>query len=169
MVGFVNVAGILSPGLTAIFAIAEEVVRILVEDLGEELKGKENYNPYRPKPEHLSDFTKMKLNQKIKENPAWGRIICRCETIPEAEIVDSIRRPVGATTIDGVKFRCRAGMGRCQGGFCMPRVMEILSRELNIPYDEVTKRGKGSHYLVNKVLCIELTEDSKESEEVAEK
>ncbi len=169
MVGFVNVAGILSPGLTSTFAIAEEVVRILIEECGEEFKEKEKYNPYRPKPEHLSDFTKMKLNQKIKENQAWGRIICRCETIPEAEIVDAIHRPVGATTVDGVKFRCRAGMGRCQGGFCMPRVLEILSRELDIPYKEVTKRGKGSHYLVNKVLCIKLTEDSKESEEVAEK
>jgi glycerol-3-phosphate dehydrogenase len=169
MVGFVNAAGILSPGLTSVFAIAEEVVRILIEDLGEDLKEKENYNPFRPKPEHLSDLSKIRLDQKIKKNPAWGRIICRCETIPEAEIIDAIRRPVGARTIDGVKFRCRAGMGRCQGGFCMPRVMEILARELNISYEEVTKRGKGSHYLVNKVLCMEMTEKSGKAEEAAMK
>ena len=169
MVGFMNVAGILSPGLTSTFAIAEEVVRILIEDLGEELKEKEKYNPYRLKPECLSDFSKLALDRKIKQNPTWGRIICRCETITEAEIIDAIRRPVGATTVDGIKFRCRAGMGRCQGGFCLPRVMEILSRELNIPYEEVTKRGKSSQYLVNKVLCLELTEKSKESGVVTNK
>ena len=74
-----------------------------------------------------------------------------------------------STFIDGIKFRCRAGMGRCQGGFCLPRVMEILSRELNIPYDEVSKRGKFSQYLVNKVLCIELTDKSKETGVVTNK
>ncbi|MGV9197979.1 MAG: (2Fe-2S)-binding protein, partial [Promethearchaeia archaeon] len=68
--------------------------------------------------------------------------------IPEKEIVDAIRRPVGATNVDGVKFRCRAGMGRCQGGFCRPRVIEILSRELDIPYEEVTKKGDKTNYLV---------------------
>lgn len=166
MWGFVNAAGILSPGLTSTFAIAEKVVKILKEDLGEELKENENYNPNRPAPEHLPLFTKDQLDAKIKENPAWSRIICRCETIPEAEILDAIHRPVGATTIDGVKFRCRAGMGRCQGGFCMPRVMEILSRELGIPYANVTKRGKGTEYLVKKVMCMELTEGTEDNKEV---
>jgi glycerol-3-phosphate dehydrogenase len=169
MWGFVNVGGILSPGLTSTFAIAEDVVKILIEDLGEELKEKEDYNPNRPKPEHLADFTKDQLDAKIKQDPAWSRIICRCETIPEAEIIDSIRRPVGATTVDGVKFRCRAGMGRCQGGFCLPRVMEILSKELNIPYEDVTKRGEGTYLLTKKVMCMDLTESVKEAEEVPTK
>ncbi len=145
--GFINVAGILSPGLTSCFAIAEKVVDFL-ELLGVELTIKENYNPIRPKPERFKDFTKEELDQKISEDPQWGKIICRCEMIPEKEIFDAIHSPVGATTVDGVKFRCRPGMGRCQGGFCRPRVMEILSRELNIPLTEITKRGEDTYILV---------------------
>jgi len=147
--GFINVAGILSPGLTATFAIAEKVVEFL-ELLGLELKIKEDYNPIRPKPERFKDFTKKELDKKIQEDPAWGRIICRCETIPEKEIINAIHAPVGANTIDGVKFRCRPGMGRCQGGFCRPRVIEILSRELNKSYEEITKKGEDTNILVSK-------------------
>ncbi len=147
--GFINVAGILSPGLTATFAIAEKVVEFL-ELLGLELKIKEDYNPTRPKPERFKDFTKEELDKKIREDPAWGRIICRCETIPEKEIIDAIHAPVGANTVDGVKFRCRPGMGRCQGGFCCPRVIEILSRELNKSYEEITKKGEDTNILVGK-------------------
>ncbi|MBA7621950.1 L-2-hydroxyglutarate dehydrogenase [subsurface metagenome] len=147
--GFINVAGILSPGLTATFAIAEKVVEFL-ELLGVELKIKEDYNPIRPKPERFKDFTKEELDIKIKEDPAWGRIICRCETIPEKEIINAIHAPVGANTVDGVKFRCRPGMGRCQGGFCRPRVIEILSRELNKKYEEITKKGEDTNILMGK-------------------
>ncbi|MHA1884977.1 MAG: FAD-dependent oxidoreductase [Promethearchaeota archaeon] len=147
--GFINVAGILSPGLTATFAIAEKVIEYL-ELLGIELKEKEDYNPIRPKPERFNEFSREELDKKIKEDSAWGRIICRCETIPEKEIINAIRAPVGATTIDGVKFRCRPGMGRCTGGFCRPRVMEILSRELKIPFKQITKRGDDTHLLVGK-------------------
>ena len=147
--GFINVAGILSPGLTATFAIAEKVVDYL-ELLGLELKVKEDYNPIRPKPERFKDFTKEELDKKIKEDPTWGRIICRCETIPEKEIINAIHAPVGANTVDGVKFRCRPGMGRCQGGFCRPRVIEILSRELNKSYEEITKKGEDTNILVGK-------------------
>jgi glycerol-3-phosphate dehydrogenase len=147
--GFINVAGILSPGLTSCFAIAEKVEEFL-ELLGVQLKIKEDYNPVRPKPERFKDFSKTELDKKIKQDPTWGRIICRCETIPEKEILDAIRAPVGATTVDGVKFRCRPGMGRCQGGFCRPRVIEILSRELNLSYEEVTKRGEYTNFLIAK-------------------
>ncbi|MHA2399368.1 MAG: FAD-dependent oxidoreductase [Promethearchaeota archaeon] len=147
--GFINVAGILSPGLTATFAIAEKVIEYL-ELLGVELKEKEDYNPIRPKPERFNEFSREELDKKIKEDSAWGRIICRCETIPEKEIITAIRAPVGATTIDGVKFRCRPGMGRCTGGFCRPRVMEILSRELKIPFEQITKRGDDTNLLVGK-------------------
>ncbi|MFX1488973.1 MAG: NAD(P)/FAD-dependent oxidoreductase [Promethearchaeota archaeon] len=145
--GFINVAGILSPGLTATFAIAEKVVEFL-ELLGVELKEREDYNPIRPKPQRFKDFTKEELDLKIQEDPAWGRIICRCETIPEKEIINAIHAPVGANTVDGVKFRCRPGMGRCQGGFCRPRVIEILSRELNKKYEEITKRGEDTNLLI---------------------
>jgi glycerol-3-phosphate dehydrogenase len=147
--GFINVAGILSPGLTSCFAIAEKIEEFL-ELLGVQLKIKENYNPIRPKPERFKDFSKAELDEKIKQDPSWGKIICRCETIPEKEILDAIHAPVGATTVDGVKFRCRPGMGRCQGGFCRPRVIEILSRELYLPYEEVTKRGEYTNFLVGK-------------------
>ncbi|MHA1191456.1 MAG: NAD(P)/FAD-dependent oxidoreductase [Promethearchaeota archaeon] len=147
--GFINVAGILSPGLTSCYAIAERVTEYL-ELLGVDLKPNDKYNPIRPKPELFKDFTKDELDQKIKKDPAWGRIICRCETIPEKEILNAIHAPVGATTVDGVKFRCRPGMGRCQGGFCRPRVMEILARELNIPYQEVTKKSEDSYFLISK-------------------
>ena len=147
--GFINVAGILSPGLTATFAIAVKIVDYL-ELLGLELKVKEDYNPIRPKPERFKDFTREELDKKIKEDPTWGRIICRCETIPEKEIINAIHAPVGANTVDGVKFRCRPGMGRCQGGFCRPRVIEILSRELNKSYEEITKKGEDTNILVGK-------------------
>jgi glycerol-3-phosphate dehydrogenase len=161
--GFINVAGILSPGLTSCYAIAGKVLEYL-ELLGVQLKIKDDYNPVRPKPERFKDFTKAELDQKIKENPDWGTIICRCETIPKAEIMNAIHSPVGARTVDGVKFRCRPGMGRCQGGFCRPRVMEILSKELDISYDRVTKRGADTYFLYGKTkdfLLNEIKEDSK--------
>jgi len=162
--GFINVAGILSPGLTSCFAIAEKIESFL-ELLGVELKVKEDYNPIRPKPMRLADFTMEELDKKIKEDPRWGNIICRCETVPEKEIIDAIHAPVGATTVDGVKFRCRPGMGRCQGGFCRPRVIEILSRELNIPYDDVTKRGEDTNLLIARTKGFVLNRSEQGEEE----
>ena len=84
----------------------------------------------------------------IRENPAYGAVICRCETVTEGEIIDAIRRVPGARSVDGVKRRVRAGMGRCQGGFCSPRVMEILARELGVDQSAVTKAGAGSELIV---------------------
>jgi glycerol-3-phosphate dehydrogenase len=153
--GFINVAGILSPGLTSCMAIAERVQEYL-ELLGVQMKVKEDYDPNRPKPERFKDYSKEEIDKKIKENPAWGRIICRCETIPEKEIIDAIHAPVGARTIDGIKFRCRPGMGRCQGGFCRPRVIEILSRELDVPYEEITKKGEDTNVLIAKTKEVRL-------------
>ena len=89
--------------------------------------------------------------QAVQENPLYGNLVCRCEVVTEAEIRDAIRRPVGARTIDGVKRRTRAGMGRCQGGFCSPRVTEILAEELGIPMTEVTKCGGESKLLVGSI------------------
>ena len=83
-------------------------------------------------------------NEWIRKNPAYGNIICRCEMISEGEILDAIHRPLGAKSLDGVKRRTRAGMGRCQSGFCSPRTMEILARELKIPMEELTKSGGAS-------------------------
>ena len=86
----------------------------------------------------------------IRENPAYGRVICRCETVTEGEIVDAITRPLGARSLDGVKRRTRAGMGRCQGGFCGPRVMEIIARETGMDLSEITKCGGHSRMVVGK-------------------
>ncbi len=146
--GLLNVAGICSPGLTASPAIGEYVVSLL-EEKGLVGEIKENYSTSR----EVVRFMELSSDEKkeaLRKNPLYGRVICRCESVTEGEIVDAIKRPNGADTLDGVKRRVRAGMGRCQGGFCAPRVMEILSRELNIPFVEVTKFGKGSYLTLEK-------------------
>lgn len=146
---FVNVAGIESPGLTAAPAIAEYVEEVLRKS-GLELVPKENFNPLRRPVKRFRNMGERELAGLIKENPLYGRIVCRCEKVSAAEIVDAIRRPAGARTLDGIKRRTRAGMGRCQGGFCTPRVNEILSRELGIPYDKVVKSGENSWMLAGR-------------------
>ena len=145
---FYNVAGIESPGLTAAPAIAVDVA----EEVAARLKAekKPNFNPGRrgiPCFAHMSDSEREEI---IAKNPLYGKIVCRCENVTEGEIVDSIRRTLGATDLDGVKRRTRAGMGRCQMGFCTPRIMEILSRELNKDMTEITKYGKGSRVVVGR-------------------
>lgn len=99
----------------------------------------------------LKELPEDKINELVKADSRYGRIICRCEKITEGEIVEAIHAPVPATTVDAVKRRVRAGMGRCQGGFCAPRVMEILARELNIPVTEVKKGGKNSFIAIGKI------------------
>ena len=146
--GFVDVAGIESPGLSASPAIGEYVADLVKDML--KLTEKENFIPTRKGILNPAGMTIEERNALIRENPAYGQIICRCESISEGEILDAIHRPLGARSLDGVKRRVRAGMGRCQGGFCAPRVMEILARELGIPETEVTKAGPGSELLVGK-------------------
>lgn len=141
---FINCAGICSPGLTAAPAFAEYIAEIL-EKSGLEMEPKEGFNPRRSRIKRFADMTDEERGKAIAENPLYGRVICRCETITEAEIVESVRR--GARSVDGVKLRCRAGMGRCQGGFCSPRVMEIISREAGMPMEKVTKFGGDSYML----------------------
>ena len=143
--GFIDCAGIESPGLTSSPAIGEMVAGILKEKL--HLEEKENFIATRNgilDPNTLSKEERVKL---IKEKPAYGNIICRCEMITEGEIIDAIHRPLGAKSLDGVKRRTRAGMGRCQAGFCSTKVMEILARELGIPLEEVMKAGGDSRML----------------------
>ena len=144
--GFVDCAAIESPGLTSSPAIGKMVAGIVDGIL--HLEDKPDFIPTRKgilNPKELSAEDHAAL---IKENPAYGTVICRCETITEGEIVDAIHRVPGARSLDGVKRRTRAGMGRCQGGFCSPRVMEILARELGVPQDEITKSGAGSRLIV---------------------
>ncbi|WP_082394788.1 NAD(P)/FAD-dependent oxidoreductase [Caloranaerobacter sp. TR13] len=145
--GFINVAGIKSPGLSASPAIAEYVVELL-SDINGGFEAKEDFNPIRRR---MIRFEKLSADEKaelIRKDPKFGRIICRCENITEGEIVDAIRRKVGATTVDGIKKRVRPGTGRCQGGFCSPRVMEILARELGKDISEIVKDSPNSYILV---------------------
>ena len=143
----INAAGIESPGLTAAPAIGEYVVE-LIKEKGIELEPRTDFIPGRQviRFNQLSDEEKTQL---IKENPLYGRIICRCESITEGEIVDSINRPLGAVDVDGVKRRVRACMGRCQGGFCSPRVVDILARELKVNKPDITKFGGNSWIIKN--------------------
>ncbi len=147
--GFVHVAGIESPGLSSAPAIAEYVLDLL-RDSGMELTEKSEYNPIRAPKHHFREASMEEKNAIIAENPAYGRIICRCETISEGEILDAIRSNPPAVDVDGVKRRTRAGMGRCQGGFCGTYVMELLAREQNIPFTSVTKSGGRSVMVVGK-------------------
>ena len=141
--GFINCVGIESPGLSASPAIAEMVEKMLI-DAGAAEKLKSNYDPKVRGIIRFKDLTSEEKNSLIDEEPAYGRVVCRCEEITEGEILEAIRRNPPARDIDGVKRRTRAGMGRCQGGFCMPSVAEILSDELGIPFEQVTKSGQGS-------------------------
>lgn len=144
--GFVDCAGIESPGLTSCPAIgcmvADIVKGILNPEENPEFVGtrKGILNP--------EDLSMEERNELIKKNPAYGNIICRCEMVTEGEILDAIHRPLGAKSLDGVKRRTRAGMGRCQAGFCSPRTMEILSRELKLEMKEITKSGGESNFVV---------------------
>lgn len=139
---FYNVAGIESPGLTSAPAIAVDVAEEVAGKLG--ATKKVNFISRRYGIPCFAKMSDSEREELIKRNPLYGKIVCRCENVTEGEIVDSIRRPLGATDLDGVKRRTRAGMGRCQMGFCTPRIMEILSRELNKDMTEITKFGKGS-------------------------
>ena len=144
--GFVDCAGIESPGLSASPAIGQAVAELVQSIL--HLPEKPDFNPRRKgilDPKTLSFAERAALVQK---NPAYGQIICRCETVTEGEIVDAIHRVPGARSLDGVKRRTRAGMGRCQAGFCSPRVLEILARELGVPQEEITKCGGDSRLIV---------------------
>lgn len=143
--GFYQIAAMQSPGLSSAYAIALDTTRMM-QDKGLFTVAKENPVTTRK----VYRFKEMSDEQRvafIKEHPAYGRVICRCETITEGEIIDALHRPIVPVSIDGIKRRCNAGMGRCQGGFCGPRVQEIIARELGIPQEEVVKDKKGSKVL----------------------
>ncbi|MBU1242135.1 NAD(P)/FAD-dependent oxidoreductase [Myxococcota bacterium] len=148
--GFFHVAGIQSPGLTASPAIAVHVVE-LVGRAGLPLVEHDGFNPHVAPPARFATQSHEVRQALVEADPRFGRLVCRCELVTEAEVHQAVNH--GARTLDGVKFRTRAGMGRCQGGFCTTRVMQILSRRLGVPFHEVTKRGAGSW------LVIPMTED----------
>ena len=148
--GLIHAAAIDSPGLTCSAAIAEYIVELL-HSSGLELQSNPDFNGKR---EDTHAFRKMRDDEKdayIRKNPAYGRIICRCETVSEGEILDALRRNPKATDIDGVKRRTRAGMGRCQGGFCMPYVMRLIEKETGKPMTEITKKGGRSNAVTGRL------------------
>ena len=144
--GFVNLGGIESPGLTASPAIAQRVIDLLI-DAGEKLIEKPDWNPIRPARPRFRHMSHAERQEVIKRDERYGRIVCRCETVTEGEIIAEIHSPVPARSYDAIKRRTWLGTGRCQGGFDMPRVTHILARELGISELEVSKKGKGSEFL----------------------
>ncbi|MFZ7131630.1 MAG: NAD(P)/FAD-dependent oxidoreductase [Eubacteriales bacterium] len=146
---FINVAGIDSPGLSSAPAIAIYVRKIL-EDAGLELKAKATFCPNVSPITRMDQLTIDEKNEMINKNPRYGRIICRCESITQGEIVEALHRPIPATTLDSIKRRVRAGAGRCQGGFCSPKVMEIITDELNTSPLEIKKSESRSYILMDR-------------------
>ena len=148
--GLINVAAIDSPGLTSCVAIAKYVTDLLAKT-GVALENKTDWNGHREDTEKFNHMSDEEKDEFIKNNPDYGKIVCRCETITEGEIRDAIRRNPPALDMDGVKRRTRSGMGRCQGGFCSPYVMKLISEEHGIPMEKITKKGKGSEMLSGRI------------------
>lgn len=146
--GFIDVAGIKSPGLSSAPAIAEDIIKLL-RNSGLNLMKNDNFIEGRTQV-RMSELSPLEKEELIKNQPLYGRMICRCEGITEGEIVDIIKNSFGKITLDGVKRRCRPGMGRCQGGFCGPRVQEIIARELNIKMEDVLLEKNDSIILYGK-------------------
>ncbi len=145
---FFNAAGIESPGLSSAPAIGVDLATQVANRLN--LTKKDNFIAKREGIPHFANLNDEERTALIAKNPLYGKIVCRCEVVTEGEIVDAIHRPVGATDLDGVKRRTRAGMGRCQAGFCTPRIMEIITRELNVKMESVTKCGGNSNVVLGR-------------------
>ena len=145
--GFFDAAGIESPGLTSAPAIGEYLAGLIAEKEHFTRKADKDFIATRKGVIHAANLSPEERAELIRKNPAYGMMVCRCEMISEGEIVDAIRRTLGARSMDGIKRRTRQGMGRCQAGFCTPRAMEILSRETGIPMEEICKNRKGSELI----------------------
>jgi len=146
--GFINLVGIQSPGLTSCPAIALEAVRLAQNTLS--LVDKPDYNPCRRPVIRLNKMSLEDRAEFVRQNPKFGNIVCRCEIVSEGEVLDCIHRNCGATTVRGVKKRVRPGFGKCQGGFCQPRIIKILARELGKQPEEIRYKSPGSYILFEK-------------------
>lgn len=155
--GYFEAIGIESPGLSSAPAIGRDLSLMISSFLN--LPAKDFIIPYALPPRPFREMTESEQADAVARDSAYGNIVCRCEVVTEAEIRAAIRRPVGARSIDGVKRRTRAGMGRCQGGFCLPRVASIISEETGIPLDRVTKNG-GNSYLLSGTVESFLREEA---------
>jgi len=146
--GLINLLGIESPGLTAAPAIAEEVVKIISKNI--ELKKKNKFISKYKKYIKFSDITNEKKSEMIKEDSNWGRIICRCENVTELEVINALSNPLGAKTLSSVKYRCRAGMGRCQGGFCTQHIVRIMEEDFNLDRTKIKLKSRKSNLFIGK-------------------
>lgn len=147
--GYINLSGVRSTGLTLSVAMGVYVAG-LMRETGAVMEPKKNFTERRKGVLRFHELDREEQDEAVKKNPLYGKIVCRCETVTEGEILDCIHRPLGARSMDAVKRRVRAGMGRCQGGFCGPRVIEILARELGITVEEVNKNKEGSYMIAGK-------------------
>jgi glycerol-3-phosphate dehydrogenase len=151
--GFVNLGGIESPGLTSAPAIAQRVVE-LMRDAGEPFEERRDWNPIRPARPRFRELSVEDQERLVRRDPRYARIVCRCETVMEGEIVAEIHAPISARTYDAIKRRTWLGTGRCQGSFDTPRVVEILARELGLSPIQVTKKGPGSELLARPTKTV---------------
>ena len=152
--GLVNLGGIESPGLTSAPAIATRVVELL-RDAGEKLVEKTDWDPIRPPRPRFRSLPRDEQMKLIRSNPRFGRVICRCETVTEGEILAEIYAPIPARTYDAIKRRTWLGTGRCQGSFDMPRIIALLAQELDLPMDQITKKGSGSEFILRPTKDVE--------------
>lgn len=148
----IHCAAIQSPGLTTAPAVAKDVARMAIDLLQAEklVLRNDSFNPNRKAPPRLAEMPVSQRNRMIKENPAYGEIVCRCEEISKGEILDALNAPICVPTVDGVKKRVRPGMGRCQGGFCSPLVAQIIAEHQGIKLEKVTKSGEKAFLLFGK-------------------
>jgi glycerol-3-phosphate dehydrogenase len=144
--GYLELSGIRSTGISASLAVAVVAKKMLIE-MGMAADRKSTTTKKREGIPCFRDADALARERLIRHDPGYGHVICRCETVTEAEVAQAIRRTPGARDIDGIKRRIRAGLGRCQAGFCGMRIPQIIARELGIPLEEVTKKGKGSEIL----------------------
>lgn len=151
---YVNLSGVRSTGLTASVALGKYVAQTLI-DIGMPASFNSHFNPIRRGTLRFHEMCHEEQDALIRKNPLYGHVVCRCETVTEGEIVDAIHRPIPARSMDAVKRRLRAGMGRCQGGFCGPRVLEILARELGISTAQINKNQPGSYMITGNVRMEE--------------
>lgn len=151
--GLISLLGIESPGLTGAPAIAKEVARMISQSI--ELKAKDNFKSARTKRKRFSEMSAKEQSDLIKKDKRWGRIVCRCEQITEKEVIDALSNPLGAKTLSSVKYRCRAGMGRCQGGFCTQHIIRIMEEQFNMDVKDLKLRSPDTNLFYGRSREVE--------------